>query len=94
MGVALERWRIKWSGETGGRTSSDTRLKKFQAIDNSIGAFFWGNLEPEMALHLLHTMFGLFDDKGIWDAGIARVYPIWWPCGLFFCPGPDRLLFS
>jgi hypothetical protein len=20
-------------------------------------------------------------------------YPIWWPCGLFFCPGPHRLKF-
>jgi hypothetical protein len=36
-------------------------LTVFCFINNSIGAFFWGNLEPEMALHLLHTMFGLFD---------------------------------
>lgn len=27
-----------------------------------------------MALHLLHTMFGLFDEEGIWDASIAGAY--------------------
>ena len=27
-----------------------------------------------MALHLLHTMFSLFDEEGIWDASIARAY--------------------
>jgi SET domain len=56
------------------RKHSDTRLRKLQAIDKSIGAFFWGELEPEMALQLLHTMFGLFDEEGIWDASIARAY--------------------
>jgi len=27
-----------------------------------------------MALHPLHTMFGLFDEGGIWDTSIARAY--------------------
>ncbi len=27
-----------------------------------------------MALHLLHTMFSLFDEDGIWDASISRAY--------------------
>ncbi|KAF7514238.1 hypothetical protein GJ744_000008 [Endocarpon pusillum] len=27
-----------------------------------------------MALHLLHMMFGLFEEEGIWDASIARAY--------------------
>jgi SET domain len=56
------------------RKQSDTWLRKLQAIDKSIGAFFWGDLEPGRALHLLHTMFGLFDEEGIWDASIARAY--------------------
>lgn len=56
------------------RKRSDTRLRKLQAIDNSIGAYFWGDIEPEVALKLLHTMFGLFDEEGIWDGSIARAY--------------------
>lgn len=56
------------------RKQSDTRLRKLQDIDKSIRGFFWGELEPETALHLLHKMFGLFDDEGIWDARIARAY--------------------
>lgn len=58
----------------GQRKHSDSRLKNIQAIDKSIGAFFWGDLESEMALHLLYTMFSLFDKEGIWDASIARAY--------------------
>ena len=56
------------------RKHSDTRLKNLQAIDQSIGAFFWGGLEPEKALYLVHTMFKLFDEEGIWNASIARAY--------------------
>jgi hypothetical protein len=56
------------------RKHSDNRLNKLQAIDKSIGAFFWGDLEAKKALHLLHTMFGLFAEEGIWDASIARAY--------------------
>jgi hypothetical protein len=56
------------------RKHSDTRLRKLQDLNRSIGAFFWGDLEPEEALHLVHMMFGLFDEEGIWDAGIARAY--------------------
>lgn len=56
------------------RKHSDTRLKNLQAIDKSIEAFFWGELEPEKALRLIHTMFGLFDEEGIWNANIARAY--------------------
>jgi SET domain len=56
------------------RKRSDSRLRKLQAIDNSIGEFFWGGLEPEEALHLLRTMFDLFKEEGIWDASIKRAY--------------------
>jgi len=56
------------------RKQSDIRLNKLQAIDKSIGTFFWGDIEPKTALHLLHTMFALFDEEGIWDASIARAY--------------------
>jgi hypothetical protein len=55
------------------RKESDDRLNKLQAIDGLIGNFFWdGDLET--ALHLLHTMFDLFKEEGIWDASIARAY--------------------
>jgi hypothetical protein len=30
MGVALERWRIKWSGETGGENEYEKRLGNFR----------------------------------------------------------------
>lgn len=56
------------------RKRSDTRLRKLEAIYKSVGAFFWGDIEPEMALRLLHTMFGLFDEEGIWNASIAQAY--------------------
>ena len=56
------------------RKRSNARLRKIQAIDRSIGAFFLGDLKPEKALRLLHTMFGLFDEEGIWDSSIARAY--------------------
>lgn len=56
------------------RKRSDTRLRKLQAIDSSIGAYLWGDLDLETALHLLHTMFSLFDEEGIWDASISRAY--------------------
>lgn len=56
------------------RKRSDARLRKIQAIDNLIEAFFWVDGEPEVALHHLHTMFRLFDEEGIWDASIRRAY--------------------
>ena len=56
------------------RERSDTRLREIQAIDKAIGGFFWGDLEPEMALNLLHTMLLLFDEEGIWDGLIPRAY--------------------
>jgi hypothetical protein len=56
------------------RKQSDIRLKRLQAIDKSIGTFFWGDIEAKTALHLLREMFGLFDEEGIWDASIARAY--------------------
>lgn len=58
------------------REESDIRLRKLEAIDSTIGMFFYpgGNLEPDAALSLLHTMFSLFDQEGISDARIARAY--------------------
>ena len=56
------------------RECSDTRLREIQAIDKAIGSYFWGGLELEMALNLLHTVFLLFDEEGIWDGLIPRAY--------------------
>jgi hypothetical protein len=56
------------------RKLSDTRLRKLQALDSKIGEAFWGGFERKTALHLLHTMFGLFNEEGIWDASVARAY--------------------
>ena len=56
------------------RERSDTRLRKIQALDKAIGGYFWGDLEAEMALNLLHKMFLLFDEEGIWDGLIPRAY--------------------
>jgi hypothetical protein len=53
---------------------SDARLREIQTIDSSIGNFFWGGLESERALHLLHKMFGLFEKEDIWDGSISRAY--------------------
>lgn len=58
------------------REESDIRLRKLEAIDSTIGMFFYddADLEPDAALNLLYTMFSLFDEEGIWDARIARAY--------------------
>ena len=58
------------------REESDVRLRKLQAIDDMIGIFSLAqeSLEPGPALDLLHTMFSLYDEEGIWDARIARAY--------------------
>lgn len=53
------------------REESDSRLNKIKSIDEAIGDFV---LEPEMKLHLIHIMFGLFEEEGIWDARIPRAY--------------------
>lgn len=53
---------------------SNSRLREIQAIDSLIGNFFWGGLESERALQLLHKMLGLIEKEGIWDGTIARAY--------------------
>ena len=35
---------------------------------------FWGGLESERALPLLHKNFDLFEKEGIWNGSIARAY--------------------
>ncbi len=54
------------------RKRSDTRLRKIQAIDKSIGAFFCVSWNRRW--RSLHSMFSLFEEEGIWDASIARAY--------------------
>lgn len=56
------------------REESDFRLNKIKFIDEAIGDFSEIASEPETGLHLIHTMLGLFEEEGIWDAGIPRAY--------------------
>jgi hypothetical protein len=49
---------------------SDARLREIQTINSLIGNFFWGGLESERALHLLHKML-VYLKKRISGMGVS-----------------------
>jgi len=56
------------------REESDLRLNKIRFIDEAIKHLDGIVLNPETGLHLVHMMFCLFEEEGIWDARIPRAY--------------------
>lgn len=55
------------------RETNDFQLNNLRDLDDAIGELIFDDA-PEMALPLLHKMFSLFDEEGIWDASIPRAY--------------------
>jgi hypothetical protein len=56
------------------REESDLRLSKIRSIDEAIGDLDEIISDPKIGLHLVHGMFRLFEEEGIWDASIPRAY--------------------
>jgi hypothetical protein len=55
------------------RQKSDFRLSKLLVLDDAMGELIYDN-NLERVLPLIHEMFRLFDEEGIWNASIARAY--------------------
>jgi hypothetical protein len=56
------------------REESDLRLSKIQFIDDALGGLGEAISNYDAGLHLVRTMLRLFEEEGIWDAGVPRVY--------------------
>ncbi|KAK4176680.1 set domain-containing 5 [Triangularia setosa] len=56
------------------RRESDGRLSEINSIDEKLGQMGSRMFGYNKILHLLRTMFRLFEEEGIWDASIPRAY--------------------